>query len=146
MENDDRNLDRLLLVLREIELNKLADELYRASMSPPSVHLPTEQAMEHDGAHVNGGPSTGGQTTDASPNKVGEEMSFYDSGIITPESFTLPDSNSASSSDESPMFIHHDQPELVANQPRLATQINTTSHLCRRAILILRRKAKYQLR
>ena len=116
VEHDDINFDRLLLALRELRLDDLADKLSSALSTPP--HLLGEQEMEHDDARINGGPLTD-QLSDTSSDKIREEMSLFDSGIIAPQSFTLPDLSSASSSDESPMFVHHGQQELVLNQPRL---------------------------
>ena len=50
VEQDDRRFDRLLLALRDLELDNLADELLQASVAMP--HPPNfnpEQAMEHQG-------------------------------------------------------------------------------------------------
>lgn len=120
VEKDDINFDRLLLALRELKLGDLADELHSASVStPPHVHLlQDDQEMEHDNAHFGDGPSTD-QPINTSSKKIGEEMSMFDSGIIAPQSLTPPNSSSASSSNDSNMFVHHGQPEIVVNQPRL---------------------------
>ena len=116
VEHDDINFDRLLLALRELGLGNLADKLYSASLS---THLADEQEiMEHDDANINGDPSID-QPNETSSEKMREETSLFDSGIIAPQSFTLPDSSSTSSSAESHMFTHHGQQEFVINQPRL---------------------------
>ena len=121
VEKDDINFDRLLLALRELKLGDLADELHSASVpTPPHVHLQQDdQEMEHDNAHFDNDPLTDQPMINTSSKKIGEEMSIFDSGIIAPQSLTLPNSSSASSSNDSNMFIHHGQPEIVVNQPRL---------------------------
>ena len=121
VENDDINFDRLLLSLRDVELGDLADELYHnASVTTPPHQ--EDHEMEHDNAHYDDDRPSPGQPTSTSSEKMGgEEMSMFDSGIIAPQSFTLPDSSStsASVSDNSDNNIMFVQPELVVNQPRL---------------------------
>jgi hypothetical protein len=109
VENDDRHFDRLLLALRDLEMNQLADDLQKASIV---VHPLT--ANPHQQIDDNGGASHNASGTDTSVKKINEELSLYDSGIAPP-SFSA----SASVPQDFPAYVQHDMPKLVTNQAPL---------------------------
>ena len=112
VEHDDRHFDYLLLALRDLEMDQLAEDLQKASVLHPQAVNPNQQ-MGKDSSHSAGG-------TDTSVKKVDEKLSLYDSGIAPP-------SFSANSSipQDLQAYVHHDQPKLVTNQVLLASQSST---------------------
>ena len=119
VESDDRHFDRLLLALRDLEMDQLADDLQKASVERPET-ANSNQKMDKD--HLKGGASHNGGGTGPSIKKVGEELSLHDSGIAPP-SFSA----SGSVPRDLQAYTHHDQPKLVTNQ-LLAPPSSTPPH------------------
>ncbi|MCG8623967.1 MAG: hypothetical protein MJE68_18500, partial [Proteobacteria bacterium] len=111
VEDDDRHFDRLLLALRDLEMDQLADDLLKASVV---VHSQTSNA--HQQMDDNGGASHSTSGTDTPLKKTNEDLSLYDSGIAPP-SFSV----SGSVPQDSQVYAHHDMPKLVTNQVPLVS-------------------------
>ena len=117
VERDDRHFDRLLLALRDLELDKLADELLQASVAMPhQTDSDLEQSMEHDG----GNTTSSTLPTRNQSKKMGarEKMSLDDSGIVQ-QSYSV--SSQIISPDDYP---NHGQPKLEVNSPTLTSPVH----------------------
>ena len=124
VEDDDRHFDRLVFALRDMELDKLAEELRRASLVAGGPHPPTsmdETEMEHD-------------VLPDSPKKMGghEELSLYDSGIV-PANYSYSVSstnvaaygeNNSSSSNQNSQRPENDQPNYPSQGQQFYLPIN----------------------
>ena len=111
VEDDDRHFDRLLLALRDLEMDQLADDLLKASVVAHSQTANARQQIDD-----NGGASHNASGTDTSMKKMNEGLSLYDSGIAPPSI-----SVSGSVPQDSQVYVHHDMPKLVTNQVPLVS-------------------------
>ena len=113
VQRDDRHFDRLVLALRDLEMDGLADELLKPSKNQSSPDNSPGPAREPNGTHH--AASTDAPIVDPSNSRVGEDVSFCDSGINATLSTT--NSKSASFPSVRKTYSHSSQPKLELNEP-----------------------------
>ena len=131
---DDQHYDRMVLTLRELGQNELAEALQKAL----TTHIldPTPgQATELNGSREGGVASPRGSDTLETKRK-GEEMSYFDSGIIAASALS---SQNVSVSSDPQSYVHDNQstfqPDQThsqtspTNRPRLEQQGDCPSQL-----------------